>query len=82
MLKRLRHPGIAQLVNVYESQDYVHLVFEYTKTVPILSILKKKPNYSEADAVRVMRSLLETVAHMHSKHVIYRSIRPENVFLT
>jgi len=66
---------------VYESNDYIHLVLEYIKNRQIFSTIKKKVNYSEATAARVMNSLLQVIAYIHSKQIIYRDINPENIML-
>lgn len=82
MLRQLKHPGVIQLLNVYEAKDYIHLVFEYIKDTQIFSVLKEKSNYSEVDAMKIMKSLLQILFHMHLNQIIYRDIKPENILLT
>ena len=81
MLKRLKHPGIIQLYNIYDSIEYVHLVFEYIRDTQIFYIIKEKSNYTETDAIIIMRSLLQSIFYMHLNQVIYRDIKPGNIFL-
>ena len=81
MLRGLNHPGIAQLINVYETNDNVHMVFECLRDTQLFAVIKEKPNYSEADAAKIMKSLLEIIAHIHENQIIYRDIKPENILL-
>lgn len=81
MLKILRHPGIISLLSIYESAEYVHMVFEYMRNTQLFATIKEKPNYSEADAVKIMKSLLQAIAHIHGNNIIYRDIKPENIIL-
>ena len=38
-----------------------------------------KGRYSEAQAARLVREVLRTVALCHAKHVMLRDIKPQNV---
>jgi len=82
ILRQIQHPGIIKLYEVYESEQYVHLIYEFIKDTQLFQILRAKPDYSEADAVRIMKLLLQTVSTVHSKNIILRDIKPENIMLT
>ncbi len=82
MLRQVQHPGVIKLYEVYESEQYVHLVFEYITDAQLFLILRAKEDYSEADAARIMKSLLQVVANLQSKQIIHRDIKPENIMLT
>jgi calcium-dependent protein kinase len=40
--------------------------------------IEDEGHFSEADAARVMRTLVEVVQHCHQMGVIHRDIKPEN----
>jgi len=82
MLRQVQHSCVIRLYEIYESEQYVHLVFEYLDDVQLLSVLKAKPNYTEADACRIIKSLLDVVSALHNKLIIHRDIKPENIMLT
>ncbi len=81
LLRELRHPNIIPLFEVYEDERQIHLVMEYLKGGELFDKLQAKGNYSEADAVRFMRSLLETIAYCHQKLILHRDLKPENIVL-
>jgi len=35
--------------------------------------------YSEAEAARILRQVVEAVAHCHSKNIVHRDLKPENI---
>ena len=61
--------------------DSVDLVLEYLKGGELFLKIQEKGSYSEGDAARVMKQLLEVVDYCHSKNVIHRDIKPENIIL-
>ncbi len=81
MLRLVQHPNVIRLYEVYESDQYVHMVFEQLSDTQLFHIIRSKPNYTEADAARIMKSLLGVVDFLHSQQVIHRDIRPENIML-
>lgn len=82
MLKLFKGQNVIQLFNVYESENYVHLVMEHTESVDILSAIKRKDNYTERDARRIIKELLKIVSAFHDKKMIHRDINPENIIIS
>jgi len=41
-----------------------------------------KGNYSEDDASKVIKRVLQAVAYCHSKNILHRDLKPENILLT
>jgi len=81
ILRFLKHPTIITLYEVYESADYVHLVIEYLKGGELFDKIQAKGSYSEGDAAKLMKRLLEAINYCHQKNVIHRDLKPENIIL-
>jgi serine/threonine protein kinase len=81
-MRDLKHPRILQLYEVFEGEDYVHLIIEYLKGGELFDKVQAKGSYSEADAARLMKRLLEAVCYCHAKGVLHRDLKPENIILT
>ena len=81
ILRCLRHPKIISLYEIYESTNYIHFVIEYLGGGELFDKITEKGTYSEVDAAKVMRQLLEIISYCHSKHVIHRDLKPENMIL-
>lgn len=54
MLRKLEHPNITELYEVYESGKYIHLVLPLLSGGELFDSIKAKGLYKESDAVRVM----------------------------
>lgn len=80
-MKEYPHKLLIALHEVYESNQYVYLVLEYLKDDHLFTQLKKRANYTEADARKVVRSLLQAVEHLHANQIVHRDLKPLNILL-
>ena len=78
----LSHPGITKLYEIYESESQIYMINDYLQGGELFDKIQSKGNYSEADAMKVMKMMLEVVSYIHSKQIIHRDLKPENIILT
>lgn len=76
------HPNIAGLKASYEDRHAVHFVIEYCKGGELFERIVSKGTFSEAEAARYFRQMVEVVHHCHTCGVLHRDIKPENFLLT
>ena len=76
------HETIADLKTVYEDRDHVHIIMEYCAGGELFDRIVKKGSFSERDAARFFRQMVEMVGHCHSCNVMHRDIKPENFLLS
>jgi calcium-dependent protein kinase len=81
MLRQIQHPNVIRLYETYESDQYVHMVLENLTDTSLFHMIRSKKGYTEADAARVMKSLLTVVNYLHGHQIIHRDIRPENIMI-
>ena len=81
LLKEYSHPSLVTLFEVYESNQYLYLIFEETKDDILFSQIKKISHYTEGDARKIMTSLLEAINHLHNNQIMHRDIKPSNILL-
>ena len=81
MLRRLNHPNIIALYEVYESGKYIHLVLPYLEGGELFERIKSKGLYKESDAVPVMYQFLSALAYLHEQRIVHRDLKPENLIL-
>jgi len=81
LLRKMNHPNIIKLYEVYEDEAYVHLVLEYLKGGELFKYLQNKGLYSEKDASLAIRLLLEALDYCHSINIVHRDLKPENLIL-
>ena len=75
----MKNTNVIKLYNIDESEQKIHLVMELLTEPNLLDMLKKRRNYNEAEAAKIMKSLLTIMDVMHSKHIIYRDLKPDNI---
>ena len=81
-MKRLNHPNICKLHEIYENDEYVNLVMEYLPGNNLRSRVKAKKYFNEVEASEVMRQLLKIVSYIHKKEIIHRDLKPRNIMFT
>lgn len=68
-----------ELLDVYESEDYLHLVMPKIFGFDFMFWMKSKVKYSEKDAQAIAQELLKIVVPFHNNQFIHRDIRPDNI---
>ncbi|PSC70004.1 calcium-dependent kinase [Micractinium conductrix] len=76
------HTTVADLKQVYEDRYAVHIVMELCVGGELFERIVAKGTFSEAEAARHFRRMVEMVAHLHALGVMHRDIKPENFLLT
>jgi calcium-dependent protein kinase len=66
------HPHVVQLLDVYEDEQYYHLVMELCSGGELFDRIISRGHFSERDAAVIMRSLLDFISFAHSKHIVHR----------
>jgi calcium/calmodulin-dependent protein kinase I len=80
LMRKLSHKNIIKLLDFYEERDRYLLVMDMAAGNDLFTRVTAR-SYSEDEARRVFRNLLETIQYMHSHHVIHRDIKPENILM-
>lgn len=78
----LRHPNIVQVLDLVVEGDNLAIVMEYVGGGSLGQYRRRVQTMSEQEAVSVVCGVLEAMALAHSKGVIHRDIKPDNVLLT
>lgn len=83
MLKKLAdHPNIVQLVDIVRSKSQsIYLVFEYVEFDIKKLMDRAHIVFSKPQLKYIFKQILEGLAFMHSKGIIHRDIKSENLLI-
>lgn len=75
------HPSIVETYACYDDPAAVSIVMECIPAGTLYQLLSTSGPIRELRAGRLMASLLNGLAHLHSCRIMHRDIKPENLFL-
>jgi serine/threonine-protein kinase len=78
---QLKHPHIAQVVEVIYDEDEVGLLLEFVDGPSLEELLRPGKPWSLDEALGVFRQLLSAVAYAHGAGVVHRDLEPSNVLV-
>ncbi|KAL8603961.1 Serine/threonine-protein kinase H1 [Nucella lapillus] len=79
VLRRVRHKYIIQLMEVFECTEKVYMVMELATGGELFDRIIAKGSFTERDAVRVVRMVLDGVSYLHGLGIAHRDLKPENL---
>ncbi len=77
----LNHPNVMRVYNVGEQDGLHFLIIEYIDGPSLKDIVKKKGKLSPEAALPLMIQALNGLQHAHSKGILHRDIKPDNLMI-
>ena len=81
IMKILTHPNIVKLYEVIETDKTLYLVMEYVNNGEVFEYLVKNGRMKENIARQKFRQIVSAVQYLHSKKIIHRDLKAENLLL-
>ncbi|XP_077783428.1 hormonally up-regulated neu tumor-associated kinase isoform X1 [Podarcis muralis] len=77
----IRHPYIAQLLDILETENSYYLVMELCPGGNLMHKIYEKKRLEEHEARKYIRQLILAVEHLHRAGVVHRDLKIENLLL-
>ncbi|KAJ1632493.1 kinase-like domain-containing protein [Pavlovales sp. CCMP2436] len=82
IMRRIDHPTIVKLYDVFETDDKVYLVMELLTGGELFDRIVDVGHFSEKDAALMTTKLVSAIKYMHELGVVHRDLKPENMLMT
>jgi serine/threonine-protein kinase len=78
----LNHPHILPLHDSGEADGFLYYVMPYIEGESLRDKLAHEGELPIAEAVRILRDIVDALSHAHKHNVVHRDIKPDNVMLS
>jgi molecular chaperone DnaK len=80
--KRLAHPNIVRIHDMFEYADKKILSMEYIEGRDLKKLLLERKTLTDQEVARIGRDVAEALAYAHGLGVVHRDIKPANIMIT
>ena len=82
LASQLDHPHIAKLLDSGERDWVVYYVMTYVEGITLRELMTQGRRMSIPDTLRLAGDLLDALDHAHTRGIIHRDVKPENVVMS
>lgn len=83
ILRELNHKNIIKIDSLYRHGEKVYLLLEYFDAPNLSEIMRQKKghNFDEAIVAKIIKQLVEALAHCHQRGIYHLDVKPENILV-
>eukprot|EP01083_Nonionella_stella_P168696 570315_1 len=78
IMQKLEHANIISFFDVFEDEPNVYIVMEHCNGGELFDRISAKGSYSEKDAAKVLRQVVEGLRYLHANHIAHCDLKPDN----
>ncbi|MCJ1412994.1 camp-dependent protein kinase catalytic subunit [Ptychographa xylographoides] len=81
MLQRVKHPFLVTLWGTFQDSKNLYMVMDFVEGGELFSLLRKSQRFPNPVAKFYAAEVTLALDYLHSMHIIYRDLKPENLLL-
>jgi len=78
---RLQHPHIVPIYDSGDANTVLYLVMPYIDGESLRELIEREQQLPLTDALRLTREIAEALSFAHSRNIVHRDVKPENILL-
>eukprot|EP01066_Platyproteum_vivax_P014325 Platyproteum_vivax@DN6421_c0_g1_i1.p1 len=82
ILQSISHPFIVNMYDAFHDSRYLYLVLEYVVGGEFFTHLRKAGRFDNETAKFYAAQITSIFEYLHSKNIVYRDLKPENLLLS
>lgn len=79
--RRIDHPSIVKIHEVYEDEHIVYLVMDHMEGGELFDQIIERGSLSEKEAADIIGKICTALKYLHDQGISHRDLKPENVLL-
>ena len=80
-LGRLQHPGIVQVIEIFEANGTSYFSMEYCEGGSLDARIARQGCIRESEAIRLFGQIASALTYMHSQGMLHLDVKPGNIML-
>ncbi len=83
IMTRLKHPNLVRVHDfLTDIEENSYIVMEYVPGITLGKLLKRENTIARGQAVEIIVHMLRALGFIHSRNIIYRDIKPDNIIIS
>lgn len=78
----LSHPNIVGIYDVGSDKDVHYIVMEYIEGKTLKELIAQEGPFNSKQVLELGKQIVSALKHAHSKKIIHRDIKPQNILIT
>ncbi|CAD8181781.1 unnamed protein product [Paramecium octaurelia] len=77
--RRVQSEFAIKFYEIFENSEQVFIILELIKSCNLMDFIAKEICFPEDRAAKIIFRLVKTICYLHSKNIIYRDLKPDNI---
>ncbi|KAI8896361.1 kinase-like domain-containing protein [Globomyces pollinis-pini] len=82
ILRRIDHPNIVKLYEMFEFGRKIYLVMELVTGGELFDQIVNRGSIPEPEVARIVKTILDVIQYLHREGIVHRDLKPENLLIS